>query len=446
MNLIDVQIDRLVGPTHHFGGLGVGNLASAQHAGDVSTPKAAALEGLDKMQRVASLGVPQCVLPPQERPCRDWLREFGFEGSVRQVLQSAYREAPEVLSAAMSCSAMWTANAGTVIPAVDSQAEMTAVTVANLNASLHRSIEPSQTTEDLRAILPASIRVMSAIPGGAAMRDEGAANHMRLAFGDGPAIHVLVYGDESPLPKKHWPRQTLAACRAIARRHQLRDENTFFIKQHPDAIDAGAFHNDVVAMSHEHLWIHHERAYLDAGEIERIEKRAHERVSKQGGQKLLRIEIPESVLSLDDAVGTYLLNSQVLSVPSVDQSFEQEAHQGFVMLCPRQVQQHPAALALVHRWCDEGIFSEVQFVDLHQSMAGGGGPACLRLRVPMTADQVESLPASSRLTEPKADQLRGVIEDHYPDRLTLSDLTDPDVVEQATQAVEALRRVLLSFP
>ncbi len=119
MSLIEVQVDRLVGPTHHFGGLGVGNFASRQHAGHVSNPAAAALQGLDKMRLVASLGVPQVILPPQPRPDFQFLRDLGFGGSDSDVLRRASDEAPHLLSAATSCSAMWTANAATVTPAVD---------------------------------------------------------------------------------------------------------------------------------------------------------------------------------------------------------------------------------------------------------------------------------------------------------------------------------------
>jgi len=61
---LELQLDGLVGPTHHFGGLSVGNLASMRHAGWQSRPRQAALQGLAKMRQVLALGVPQAVLPP----------------------------------------------------------------------------------------------------------------------------------------------------------------------------------------------------------------------------------------------------------------------------------------------------------------------------------------------------------------------------------------------
>ncbi|KAA1259994.1 N-succinylarginine dihydrolase [Rubripirellula obstinata] len=426
MNLIEIQIDRLVGPTHHFGGLGVGNLASAQHAGNVSNPKAAAIQGLQKMKQVADLGVPQYVLPPQPRPDLELVRKLGFNDP-----QHAFQEAPHVFSAAMSCSAMWTANAATVTPAIDSTSNLSTASIANLSASLHRSIEPDQTEIDLREILPQSISVQSAIPGGAAMRDEGAANHMRLFFGETPGINLFVYGDESPLPMKHWPRQTRLACQAIARRHQLIGDNTFFLKQHPAAIDAGAFHNDVVAMSHANVWIHHQFAYHDDGMVQRVERRARE----MPGNDLVRIEVAESELPIDQAVKCYLFNSQIVAPISSDGAP--------VVFCPIQVQQCSAAKSLVDQWIGGGFFSAVHYVDLDQSMAGGGGPACLRLRVPMPSDQVDEMRTTARLDDSKYHRLCKIISEGYPSEITLRELTDANLIKQACRVTKQLHAELL---
>ncbi|MGI9474563.1 MAG: N-succinylarginine dihydrolase, partial [Rubripirellula sp.] len=240
MSLIEAQIDRIVGPTHHFGGLGVGNVASQMHGGQESNPAAAALQGLDKMRRVFDLGVPQLLLPPMPRPDWTFLRSIGFSGSDAEVLSQAAEESPHMLSAAMSCSAMWTANAATVTPTADSPVERPTLTVANLSSSPHRSIEPSQAMRELETLLLPVCHVRPPILGGAAMRDEGAANHMRFANRDGNGgLHVFVYGDESPMPMLHWPRQTLASVEAIARGHRLPDTKVFFLKQNPAAIDAG---------------------------------------------------------------------------------------------------------------------------------------------------------------------------------------------------------------
>ena len=77
----EYNFDGLVGPTHNYGGLSLGNLASATHGGSASNPREAALQGLEKMRAVAALGVGQAVLPPQPRPSLRTLRRLGFIGN-----------------------------------------------------------------------------------------------------------------------------------------------------------------------------------------------------------------------------------------------------------------------------------------------------------------------------------------------------------------------------
>ena len=439
MSLVELQLDRLVGPTHHFGGLGVGNLASQQNAGRRSNPAAAALQGLEKMRMVAEWTQLQLVTPPQPRPDFQLLRALGFLGTDTDVLKQAREIDPQLLSAATGCSAMWTANAATVSPACDSinanqhaaEEPRTELTVANLVSSIHRTTEPAHTLQDLRGALPSSCRVADALPGGTAMRDEGAANHMRLGTAaTQPGVHVFVYGDGDPLPTQHHPRQSRAACEAIARRHRLPTENVFFLKQHPAAIDAGAFHNDVVAMSHHDRFIHHITAFADSeATLQRIEHRYQQLHDRE----LIRIAVPSATLNLQQAVATYLFNSQIVSTQS-DPTPR--------IICTRQVEQNSHARELVETWCREGVFESVRYVDLDQSMSGGGGPACLRLRIPVLDEQVNTIPSCSRFTEAKYEQLREQIERDYVTELTIDDLARVDFHRHATETQQKLARLL----
>ncbi|TWT52828.1 N-succinylarginine dihydrolase [Rubripirellula amarantea] len=435
--LIEVQVDRIVGPTHHFGGLGVGNLASSKHAGQISYPRAAALEGLAKMRLAVKLGAIQIVLPPQRRPNLGYLGALGFEHDVPELFAKLLSEAPHLLSAASSSSAMWTANAATVSPACDSAFSRTHVTIANLNASLHRVTESTETLVDLQSSLPANFMIGAPLPFAVALSDEGAANHMRLCasshVNEAPSrgINLFVHGDGPLSPQRFRPRQTLEAFQAIARRHGLYAEDTFYLQQHPAAIDAGAFHNDVVAMSHHDCWIHHESAYVERTNYDAIESRFRSTT----GTKIRRISVSQSELPLSEAVRTYLFNSQILT--SLDP--DGPAH----LICPAQVVDSPAASGLVSRWIDEGLFSDVHFVELGQSMAGGGGPACLRLRVPMTLDEARDLDATQLWSLPVDQQLRDIINTHYPESFQLSDLQDSDMIrsiEIATSEIEDLLR------
>src|SRR5215470_14096078 len=140
---LELQLDGLVGPTHHFGGLSFGNLASMRHAGWQSRPRQAARQGLAKMRQVLALGVPQAVLPPLLRPEVGLLRQVGFRGSDAAVLTQAAASAPYLLRLAMSSAFMWTANVATVIPSSDSVDGRCHVVVANLVATPHRALEGS---------------------------------------------------------------------------------------------------------------------------------------------------------------------------------------------------------------------------------------------------------------------------------------------------------------
>src|SRR5690348_14092554 len=148
----EYNFDGLVGPTHNYGGLARGNVASTLHGGEQSSPRRAALEGLAKMRFVAGLGVGQAVLPPQPRPSLATLRRLGFSGTDEAVIARAAGESHHLLRLASSASAMWTANAATVAPSCDAADGKVHLTPANLQHMFHRAIEADTTYAVLRAI------------------------------------------------------------------------------------------------------------------------------------------------------------------------------------------------------------------------------------------------------------------------------------------------------
>src|SRR4051794_40358432 len=108
--LREINFDGIVGPNHNYAGLSFGNLASTRNAGQFSQPRAAALQGLDKMRANLALGLSQGIFLPHPRPNCEWLADLG----------TTIEEADSALAAnAMSASAMWAANAATVSPAPD---------------------------------------------------------------------------------------------------------------------------------------------------------------------------------------------------------------------------------------------------------------------------------------------------------------------------------------
>jgi len=269
-----------------------------------------------------------------------------------------------------------------------------------------------------------------------ALRDEGAANHMRLTDRSGTrGVDLFVYGDDessAPGPKRFRSRQSLEASKAIARLHGLDPRSAFFLRQHPEAIAAGAFHNDVVATSHWNVWLHHERAYINAEKVFAEIEKQFELVT---GQSLHRCEITEAELPLCDTVSSYLFNGQLL--PS------DRGPESMTMLCPEQVRETPTALRTIESIIDsEGPIVACEFVELRESMSNGGGPACLRLRVPMGDANWKSLPGNLRFSETVADQLCRVIESTYPAKLEIGELTSLELVQRVRHAVHELNRVL----
>ncbi len=71
-------------------------------------------------------------------------------------------------------------------------------------------------------------------------------------------------------------------------------------------------------------------------------------------------------------------------------------------------------------------------------MRNGGGPACLRLRVVMSDDEIASVHPGVMLDETKIDALQGIVRRTYRDRLTPADLADPQFANECQIAREAL--------
>lgn len=425
MTVYEVNFDGLVGPTHHYAGQAFGNEASMQHASQVSHPKLAALQGLDKMALLHSLGVKQAYILPQLRPYMTLLHALGFGDHEQKALEAAYQTSPKLLTAIFSAASMWAANAATVTPATDSADGLLHLTVANLSSQLHRAIEPGETLSALVHALSTVAQVHGPLPLGAQFGDEGAANHMRLSRAhDEPGIHVFVYGRSVFKPThmpSHYPaRQVLESSEAIARNHHI-NTPVVFLQQNPHMIDAGVFHNDVIAISNETVLIIHERAFSEPDAMDKILSACD--------FDLKVITISDDELSAADLIDTYFFNSQLVTVPGG----------AMHLILPVECQRHARVQKIVKRILDEdNPVSQAHYVDCRQSMHNGGGPACLRLRVPMSDEALRRMNQSFLLTDEKIAQLRACVERYYPDKLTTRDFLDADLRAQCRKAVDAL--------
>jgi succinylarginine dihydrolase len=409
MALAEINFDGIVGPSHNYAGLSVGNLAATASKGAPAFPRAAALQGVAKMRHNLRLGLVQGILLPHPRPNRAWLAALG----------TTFEEAPDPLGpAAFSASAMWAANAATVSPAPDTADGRCHLTVANLRTMAHRSHEWPATLAQLRLAFADTAHFAVHAPVPATFGDEGAANHMRLCAGnDAPGVEIFVYGvrgGEFPA------RQHLEASRAVARLNGLDPARTLFVQQSQAAIAAGAFHNDVVAVANEHVLFAHEQAFED--------KDGFYAALRQTVPELEIVEVPAALVSLGDAVKSYLFNAQLVTLPDAG---------AMALILPEEARETPPVWAWLEAMAaGNGPIRRLLTVDVRQSMANGGGPACLRLRV--VADPANVDPRFL-VDAAKLDRIAGCIERFWPERI--EDLADPALPAR----VEAARRALYAL-
>lgn len=428
---VEANADGLIGPTHSYAGLSPGNLASSLNKGEASNPRAAVLQGLDKMKRLADLGLPQYVLPPHERPDISFLRSLGFSGSDARVLEQAWKTAPSFAAAACSASPMWAANAATVTPSADSADGRVHFTPANLVTNLHRSLEHRQTKRALEALFPDPERfsVHDALPSVAHLADEGAANHVRLCADHGQSgVNLLVWGREAfePWADAFPARQTREASEAVGRRHGA--SGAVLARQSRAAIAGGTFHNDVVCVGALDTLFHHQLAFEDtAGAHAAI------RAAAQGFEPVF-VEVSAADLPLADAISSYLFNSMLVSLPGEDR---------LTLICPTETRDNPRSHAVAESLAgSNGPIGRVEYVDVRQSMRNGGGPACLRLRVVLTeAEQARTNPAM-RLTDALHGRLSAWGAARYRDRMTPADLGDPALLDESRLALDELTSIL----
>lgn len=411
MPITEINFDGIVGPSHNYAGLSPGNIASANNAGAASQPRAAALQGVEKMRANLRLGLAQGFFMPLDRPNKAWLVGLATDMASAE---------PHIRAAAFSASAMWAANAATVSPAPDSLDGKCHLSAANLLTMAHRSHEWPGTLAQLRLAFADEAHFAVHPPVPPPYGDEGAANFMRLCPSHSEAgVEIFVYGKSGgPFPA----RQHVESSKAIARAHRLDPAKVLFVQQSEVAIAAGAFHNDVVAVANERVLFTHEQAFENPEQcytdIKRLMPEAEILV------------VPADRVSLADAVQSYLFNAQLVTLPD---------GAGMALILPSEAQTNDR----VWSWLSEmvagnGPIRRLVPVDVRQSMANGGGPACLRLRVvcdPATVDP------RFIADEAKLDAIAAVIARHWPESIAPDQLGDAGLIAE----VQAARLALLDI-
>ena len=382
------------------------------------------------MAFLSALGVGQGVLPPQPRPDVAALRALGFRGTDTKVIEQAARGDGPLLRACSSASSMWTANAATVAPSSDTYDGRLNVTVANLSAMFHRSLEAKTTFAVLNAVFadPEHFAVHPPLAAGEHFSDEGAANHTRLFTAEG-TVHVFGWGRsgfDPVLPAHRHPRrQTREASAAVARLNSLKDSLAMPWEQEALGIDAGAFHTDVLAVGNEGLLLLHEHAF------------AHHRdllseLKRRLGAGFQYVVAHESELPAAEAVTAYPFNSQLCTVQN-----------GMAIVAPAEARDSEACRRFLDRvLAEDNPVSAIHYVDVNASMNNGGGPACLRLRVPMTDEEQGAIKARVFVDAALHAELVRWVERHYRDRMAVEDLADPALLTEVRTALDELTGIL----
>ena len=432
---VEMNFDGLIGSTHNYAGLSQGNLASTNNTKLVSQPRQAAKEGLAKMMRLHQFGLKQGILIPQERPHIPTLRELGFCGTDQAIIEKVAKTAPNLLAMSYSASSMWAANAATVSPSSDCEDGHVHFTPANLKSMFHRSIEHRMTSKILQAIFSNDQYFChhNALSGGVNFGDEGAANHNRLCneYGE-QGVELFVYGKhdfgDSRATTNFPARQSLEASMAIARKHSLKPAKVVMACQSAEVIDTGGFHNDVVSVGNKNVLFMHERAFADKSRLFK------EVVTAYGEQPMHFIEAPEQLVSLDDAIKSYLFNSQLVNLPGTE---------GMTLILPRESQEnqnvHGYLLDLI---AQDTPIKHLEFVNVRQSMRNGGGPACLRLRVVLNEEELAQVNPAFVFSEELFLTLNNWVDKHYRDSLSSADLADPNLLYESRGALDELTQIM----
>ena len=415
----EVNFDGLSGLTHNYAGLSFGNTASLASKGITSSPKAAALQTLNKMWYIHQLGVTQAFLPPHPRPYRKFLDDIGLDvnGKDRFIKNSAF-----------SSAFMWTANAGTMSPSVDNVDGKLHITPANLISNLHRSIEADQTYKIFKQIFGDIATVHNPLPKHAIFSDEGAANHMRISSSHNiEGLNIFVYGRDTESlvrPEKFPARQTKQAFEAVARNHHIK--NVLHIQQNPNAIDKGVFHNDVTAVANENVILYHEEAFLTP--LRESIKQLYDDYDN-----IHFIRITQEELSLELAVRTYFFNSQIITTNQGEME----------IIAPIEAKNNEVTRKLFEKIiADNNPIKKVHYLDVTQSMRNGGGPACLRFKILLNNSDIELIKSKYNvfLNENLYNILKDWINEFYPDKL-VSEMLNNDLLELNNKALKELENI-----
>ena len=232
--------------------------------------------------------------------------------------------------------------------------------------------------------------------------------------------------DADPQETREW----LEALESVLEREGPDRAHFLLVKQHPAAVDAGVFHNDVICVGNGNVLLVHEMAWEDAWNWNDIFCNLFPSVVGSAVH-CLRISAPE--LPLADAVRSYLFNSQIVTLPDGSMA----------LIYPAECDEVSNARAAIERILrEDNPIERAVRVDVRQSMKNGGGPACLRLRVVLSDEERAAVRGNVFWTPRLHETLVAWVSRHYRDALTPADLADVRLYEESMAALDELAETL----
>ena len=360
----EINFDGIVGPSHNYAGLSLGNLASTRNAGRGSQPRAAALQGVDKMRANLALGLAQGIFLPHPRPDRAWLAELGTDD--RGGRAGARRQRDVGLGDVGGQCRDRLARA---------RHRRRQLPPDRRQPAHHAAPQPRMAGDAGAAAArlrgPTRFAVHGPVP--PAFGDEGAANHMRLAAGARRAgrrgLRLWRVGRRLPgAPASSRRRRRSPGCTGSIpsgpcspsnrRRRSPPARSTMTSSRSPTSACCSRTSR---------------RSPTSDALIARL-RAAGARASNM-------VEVPDAEVPLADAIRSYLFNAQLVT-PARRRDDPDRPR-------PRRARRRRSGRWIERHLAGNGPIRRVEVVDVRQSMANGGGPACLRLRVvadPATVD------------------------------------------------------------
>jgi succinylarginine dihydrolase len=148
---------------------------------------------------------------------------------------------------------------------------------------------------------------------------------------------------------------------------------------------------------------------------------------------LAAVRVSEEEAGVDEVVASYLFNSQIVTSGDGRR----------ILVAPTDCREREATRRVIDRIVEgDSPIADVLYLDVRQSMDNGGGPACLRLRVPLTGEEWAAVHPGVRFDDALYDRLCTWVEKHYREELRSEDLADPALLKESRECLDALTGIL----